>query len=60
MASAPEDFQRRQHQEVENLTVVIAIEDMLVLGEGESDEKEILDHDEKVDALICKHVGSVT
>ena len=53
LASAPEEFQRRQQQVVEGLQGVIAIhDDILVFGEGESDEEAVVDHDEKVRALM--------
>ena len=53
LASAPEEFQRRQQQVVEGQQGVITIhDDILVFGEGESDKEAVVDHDEKVRALM--------
>ena len=53
LATAPEVFQRCQHQAVEGLPGVLSIfDDILISGEGETDEEATRDHDAKMHALM--------
>ena len=53
LSSAPEEFQRRQHQIVEGLPGVLSIhDDILLFGEGETYEEAHRDHDEKLEKLM--------
>lgn len=57
ISSAPEEYQRRQNQTVEGLPGVRSIiDDILIYGEGDSEEEVIADHDVKFRALMerCK------
>ena len=53
ISSAPEEFQRRQHEALEGLsgTEVIA-DDILVYGSGDCMEEAILDHDKNLTAVL--------
>lgn len=58
--TAPEVFQRRQHQALEGLSgVQCIVDDILVYGEGRTDIEARLDHDKKVLALMerCRKVN---
>ena len=59
LSSVPEGFQRCQHQAVEGLPGVLSIfDDILVHGEGETEEEPTGDYDAKVHALMkrcCEH-----
>lgn len=51
--SAPEEFQRRQNQTVDGLPGVRCVhDDILIFGEGETDEIAIRDHDRNFKALM--------
>ena len=51
--SAPEEFQRRQNQLVEGLRGVRCVhDDILIFGEGETDEEASRDHDRNFRALM--------
>ena len=53
ISSAPEEFQRRQHEVLENLNGVNVIaEDILVYGRGETYEEALADHDKNLKALL--------
>ena len=53
ISSAPEEFQRRQHEVLENLNGVDVIaEDILVYGRGETYEEALADHDKYLKALL--------
>ena len=53
LSSAPEEFQRRQHQVVEGLPGVLTIhDDILVFGEGDTYEEAHQDHDRKLESLM--------
>ena len=53
IASAPEEFQRRQDQALEGLPGVLCIaDDILVYGEGEDMDTAIADHDRKLVQLL--------
>ena len=57
ISSAPEEYQRRQDQTVEGLPGVRSIiDDILIYGEGDTEEEAISDHDVKFRALMerCK------
>ena len=46
ISSAPEEFQRRQHEVLKNLNGVDVIaDDILVYGRGETYEKALADYD---------------
>ncbi|VDH90161.1 Hypothetical predicted protein [Mytilus galloprovincialis] len=51
--SAPEEFQRRQNQNMEGLNGVRCVhDDILIFGEGETDEAASRDHDRNFRALM--------
>ena len=53
ISSAPEEFQRRQHEVLENLNGVDVIADeILVYGRGETYEEALADHDKNLKALL--------
>ena len=53
ISTAPEEYQRRQDQAVEGLPGVLSIaDDILVYGEGDTEENAIQDHDQKLTALM--------
>lgn len=53
LTSAPEEFQRRQHHIIEGLPGIYAIhDDILVIGNGATQEEPEQDHDEKIHALM--------
>ena len=53
LSSAPEEFQRRQHQIVHGLPGVLAIhDDILLYGEGDTFEQAENDHDVKLHRLM--------
>ena len=53
ISSAPEEYQRRQHQIIEGLSGVECIaDDFLVYGCGETHDEAVKDHDEKLIALM--------
>jgi hypothetical protein len=57
ISSAPEEYQRRQDQTVEGLPGVGSIiDDILIYGEGDTEEEAITDHDVKFRTLMerCK------
>ena len=57
ISSAPEEYQRRQDKTVEGLPGVRSIiDDILIYGEGDTEEEVIADHDVKFRALMerCK------
>ena len=57
ISTAPEEFQRRQHEAVEGLPGVISVRDnILIIGEGDTKEEAIANHDKNVRALMqrCK------
>ena len=53
ISSAPEEFQRRQHEILDGLagTEVIA-DDILVYGCGKTEEEALLDHDKNLKTLL--------
>lgn len=53
LSSAPEEFQRRQHQIVEGLPGILSIhDDILLFGEGETLEQAQKDHDDNLHRLM--------
>ena len=53
ISTAPEEYQRRQDQAVEGLPGVSSIiDDILVYGEGDTEEEPVQDHDKKLKALM--------
>ena len=53
ISSAPEEFQHRQHEVLENLNGVDVIaDDILVYGRGETYEEALADHDKNLKALL--------
>lgn len=55
ISTTPEEYQRRQGQAVEGLPGVLSVaDDILVYGEGDTEEDTILDHDQKLTALMKK------
>lgn len=60
ISSAPEEYQRRQDQTVEGLPGVHSVvDDILVYGEGDTEEQAAIDHDKKLIALLnrCREKG---
>ena len=56
ISSAPEEFQRRQHEAVEGLRGVKSIhDDIQVFGEGETLEEATADHDQNLRALMERY-----
>ena len=57
ISSAPEEFQRRQHEAVEGLPGVISVhDDILVYGKGNTEQEAVVDHDKNMLSLMerCK------
>lgn len=55
LSSAPEEFQRRQHQVVEGIPEVLTThDDILLYGEGNTYEEAHRDHDEKLKKLMLR------
>lgn len=55
LSSAPEEFQRRQHQVLEGIPGVLTIhDDILFYGEGNTYEEAHRDHDEKLKKLMLR------
>ena len=53
ISSAPEEFQRRQHEVLENLNKIDVIaDDILVYGQGETYEEALADQDKNLKALL--------
>ena len=53
ISSAPEEFQRRQHEVLENLNGVDVIaDDILVYGREKTYEEALADHDKNLKALL--------
>ena len=51
--SAPEIFQQRMHQALENLEgVTVIADDILLFGKGKDMEEAMKDHNEKLEALF--------
>ncbi|XP_062586507.1 uncharacterized protein K02A2.6-like [Saccostrea cucullata] len=62
ISTAPEEYQRRQDQAVEGLPGVLTIaDDILVYGEGDTEEDAIVDIDQQLKALMkrCRERGLV-
>ncbi|XP_041472642.1 uncharacterized protein K02A2.6-like [Lytechinus variegatus] len=60
IATAPEEYQRRQHEVVQGLPGVEAIvDDLLVYGSGETMEEAIINHDQNLRRLLerARQVG---
>ena len=55
ISSAPEEYQRRQHEVIEGLNGVECIaDDLLVYGSGDNYEEAVKDHDENLKALLLR------
>ena len=57
ISTAPEEFQRRQHEAVEGIPGIVSVyDDILIYGEGDTTDAAIADHDKKMRALMerCK------
>ena len=53
ISSAPEEFQRRQHEAIEGLQGTESlIDDILVYGKGQTIDEAIADHDRNLKALL--------
>ena len=53
IATAPEEYQRRQHEVLEGLPGVHVIaDDILITGQGESEEEAMADHDRNLTDLL--------
>ena len=53
ISSAPEEFQRRQHEILDGLAgIEVIADDILVCGCGETEEEALLDHDKNLKALL--------
>ena len=53
IATAPEEYQRRQHEVLEGLPGIYVIaDDILITGQGESKEEALEDHDRNLFALL--------
>jgi len=53
ISSAPEEYQRRISQELENLDgIAIVADDILIYGEGDTYEQALIDHDKKLESLL--------
>ncbi|KAK2557053.1 Retrovirus-related Pol polyprotein from transposon 17.6 [Acropora cervicornis] len=53
IATAPEEYQRRQHEVLEGLPGIYVIaDDILITGQGESKEEALKDHDRNLVALL--------
>ena len=53
IATAPEEYQRRQHEVLEGLPGVHVIaDDILITGQGESEEEAMADHDRNLTGLL--------
>ena len=53
IATAPEEYQRRQHEVLEGLPGIYVIaDDILITGQGESKEEALKDHDRNLLALL--------
>ena len=62
LCTAPEEYQRRQDQAVEGLSGIHSVaDDILVYGEGDTEEEAMIDHDRKLRALMdrCRERGLV-
>ena len=62
LSTAHEEYQRRQDQAVEGLSGIHSVADnILVYGEGDTEEAAIVDHDRKLRALMgrCRERGLV-
>ena len=56
ISSAPEEFQRRQHEAVEGLPGVISVhDDILVYGEGDKEHEAMISHDKNITALMERY-----
>lgn len=57
ISSAPEEYQRRMCQELEDLDgIAIVADDILVYGEGDTQEQALQNHDVKLKALLDRCV----
>ena len=55
IATAPEEYQRRQHEALEGLPGIYVIaDDILITGQGETREEILQDHDHNLRAFCCK------
>ena len=55
ISSAPEEYQRRQHEVIEGLNGVECIaDDLLVYGSGDNYKEAVKDHDENLKALLLR------
>ena len=53
ISSAPEEYQRRQHEAIHDLNgVEVIADDTLVCGSGDNMEEAIQDHDRNLEALL--------
>ena len=53
IATALEEYQRRQHEVLEGLRGVHVIaDDILIIGQGETEEEALQDHDRNLVALL--------
>ena len=53
IATAPEEYQRRQHEVLEGLLGIYVIaDDILITGQGKSKEEALKDHDRNLVALL--------
>ena len=53
ISSAPEEFQHRHHEVLENLNgVEVIADDILVYGRGETYEEALADRDKNLEALL--------
>ena len=53
IATAPEEYQRRQHEVLEGLVGVhVVADDILITGQGETEEEALKDHDRNLVALL--------
>jgi len=53
IATAPEEYQRRQHEALEGLSGIYVIaDDILITGQGETREEALQDHDHNLIALL--------
>lgn len=59
IATAPEEYQHRQHEALEGLPGIYVIaDDILITGQGETREEALQDHDKQLNCIIEESQGS--
>ena len=53
ISSAPEEYQRRMNEALQNLKgVAVIADDILIYGDGSTDEEALINHDKNLEALL--------